>query len=101
MGAAQGASRPRRPRAAQIPPAPRRVCYVNPVDPTDAVLQRSFDKEYIVAIVPAIFTLVGLGGILLVLRGARKQRAALAGAMAAGASPGGNFVEAEEGDGPE
>ncbi|HTD53333.1 MAG TPA: DUF3592 domain-containing protein, partial [Thermoanaerobaculia bacterium] len=88
---------------AQNPPGTRRVCYVNPADPTEAVLQRSFGKEYIVAIVPAVFMLVGLGGILLVLRGIRKQRAALAGAAAAGAGTpaGGRFVEAEKAEEPE
>jgi hypothetical protein len=101
MGGSSGGYEAKAAVVAQNPPGTRRVCYVNPADPTDAVLQRSFDREYIVAIVPAIFTLVGLGGILLVLRAVRKQRAALAGAAAAGASPGGRFVEAEEGDGPE
>ncbi|HYT31372.1 MAG TPA: DUF3592 domain-containing protein, partial [Thermoanaerobaculia bacterium] len=100
MGGSSGGYDAKAAVVAQNPPGTRRVCYVNPADPTDAVLQRSFDREYIVAIVPAVFTLVGLGGILLVLRGVRKQRAALAGAVAAGASTpsGGRFIEAEERD---
>src|SRR5260370_24236121 len=54
-----------------------------------------------VAIVPAVFMAAGLGGILLVLQVARKQRAALAGAAAEGDLSSGRFVEAEEDEEPE
>jgi len=103
MGGSSGGYDAKAAVVAQNPPGTRRVCYVNPADPTEAVLQRSFGKEYMVAIVPAVFMAAGLGGILLVLGAARKQRAALAGAAAAGAggSSGGRFVEAEEGEEPE
>jgi hypothetical protein len=100
MGGSSGGYDAKAAVVAQNPPGTRRLCYVNPADPTDAVLQRSFGKEYMVAIVPAVFMAAGLGGILLVLRGARKQRSTLAAATTA-AQSGGRFVEAEEGEEPE
>jgi hypothetical protein len=103
MGGTTGGYAAKAAVVAQNPPGTRRVCYVNPADPTEAVLQRSFDNEYMVAIVPAVFMAAGLGGILLVLRGAHKQRSTLAAAAAAGAeaSSGGRFVEAEEDEEPD
>src|SRR5262249_20058227 len=99
MGGSSGGYNSKAAVVAQNPPGTRRVCYVNPADPNDAVLDRSFDKEYIVAIVPAIFTLVGAGGIFFVLRAMSRQRASLAAAAAAGAAAraaGSRFIEAQD-----
>ncbi len=45
------------------------ICYVNPHDPTQAVLQRGFHAGFLVALVPLVFLLVGVGGLVGVLRG--------------------------------
>jgi hypothetical protein len=44
------------------------VCYVNPDDPSEAVLKRGFDATLLLALLPLVFLLVGLGGIVGSLR---------------------------------
>jgi hypothetical protein len=56
------------------PPGRQTVCYVNPQEPEEAVLTRSFTPEFVWALFPSVFILVGGGGIffnLLASRGAR------------------------------
>jgi hypothetical protein len=53
----------------RLPPLTRTTCYVNPEEPTEAVLDRSISREYAFVLVPLLFLLVGLGGIILTLRG--------------------------------
>jgi hypothetical protein len=60
------------------PPGTRMTCYVNPRDPTDAVLERGFTAHFLFGLIPGVFILVGGGGIVFVLR---------AGGRAATASP--------------
>lgn len=75
------------------PPGARCTCYVNPEDPWDSVLTRSFSKDYLVALVPLLFLAVGLGGILFTLRNMRRTRAA--GETGFGAPGGFSFAQEE------
>jgi hypothetical protein len=47
----------------------RPVCYVNPGNPSEAVLQRGWHAKLLLALFPLPFLLVGLGGIAYALRG--------------------------------
>jgi uncharacterized protein DUF3592 len=58
----------------RLPPLTRTVCYVNPKDPAEAVLNRDFSHEYAFGLVPLLFVAVGLGGIIFTLRGTFKER---------------------------
>ncbi|MBN1125311.1 MAG: DUF3592 domain-containing protein [Sedimentisphaerales bacterium] len=49
------------------------VCYVNPEDPTQAVLQRGFTWNLLFGLIPMVFVLVGIGGIIGVSRTARRK----------------------------
>ncbi|HUP43527.1 MAG TPA: DUF3592 domain-containing protein [Thermoanaerobaculia bacterium] len=59
----------------RLPPGTRTVCYVDPADPTEAVLDRSFTAEYLFGLLPLAFVGVGAGGIVLTLVGARRGKA--------------------------
>jgi Protein of unknown function (DUF3592) len=53
----------------RLPPLTRTVCYVNPDDPSEAVLNRDFSTDYfLAALVPLIFVGASLGAIVLTLR---------------------------------
>jgi hypothetical protein len=53
----------------RLPPLTRTVCYVNPDDPSEAVLNRDFSTDYfLAALVPLIFVFASLGAIVLTLR---------------------------------
>jgi len=45
------------------------VCYVNPNDPSEAVLKRGFHAKLLLALFPLPFLLVGIGGLAATLRG--------------------------------
>ncbi len=59
---------------ARYPPGTRTVCYVDPADPTQAVLHRGLSADYWVALVPLVFLLVGAGGMYGVARSGRMHR---------------------------
>lgn len=65
-----------------LPPGTRTVCYVNPEDPTQAVLDRGMSLEYLFALIPLFFVAVGGGGIYLVLGAGRRAAATRAAAQA-------------------
>lgn len=44
------------------------LCYVNPADPFDAVLKRGFQAGLLVALIPLVFLLIGVGGLVGTLR---------------------------------
>lgn len=46
----------------RYPPGMRTVCYVNPSDPTDAVLDRDYPHDMWFGFVALIFPLIGIGG---------------------------------------
>jgi uncharacterized protein DUF3592 len=54
----------------RLPPLTRTVCYVNPREPAEAVLNRDFSADYAFGLVPLLFVAVGLGGLVFTLRGA-------------------------------
>lgn len=54
--------------------AERPVCYVNPQNPSEAVLKRGFHAKLLLALFPLPFLLVGVGGLIGTLR--RKRPAA-------------------------
>ena len=55
-------------------PGSRTVCYVNPGDPTDAVLERGFTSGLWFGLLPLLFVAVGGVGIHFTLRAARRDR---------------------------
>ncbi|HEY7368599.1 MAG TPA: DUF3592 domain-containing protein [Thermoanaerobaculia bacterium] len=77
---------------ARYPAGSTTVCFVNPEDPTEAVLHRGFTKTYLVALVPILFMVVGGGGAILAFRsrgriGSAAPGADLAAARAMPATP--------------
>jgi hypothetical protein len=62
----------------QYPRGSTAVCYVNPTDPTDAVIQRGFSWEMAFGLIPFVFALIGVGGVAGTL--ARRSRARAASA---------------------
>jgi hypothetical protein len=71
---------------ARLRPGTAVFCYVNPADPTDAVIERGFTPELWIGLVPLVFMAIGAGGMVAM---ARQPRAATAGIPAATAiSPG-------------
>ncbi|MBE2215395.1 MAG: DUF3592 domain-containing protein, partial [Opitutaceae bacterium] len=58
------------------PPGARVLCYVNPADPTDAVLQRGWSGSMAFGLIPIVFALAG-GGLLYAM--VRQWRAPAAG----------------------
>jgi hypothetical protein len=55
--------------AKQYKTAARPICYVNPDDPSEAVLRRGFHAKLLLALVPLVFLLIGVGGLAGALRG--------------------------------
>jgi hypothetical protein len=49
---------------AQYPAGATASCYVNPHDPTDAVLDREFTPAILIGLFPAAFFFVGVGGLV-------------------------------------
>lgn len=62
--------------ARRFPAGSRAICFIDPADPEEAVLERGFGKPYLAAIAPLLFLLVGGGGVYFVLRGARAKPSA-------------------------
>jgi hypothetical protein len=50
------------------PPGRKMICYVNPKDPTDAVVQRGFSRGMWFGLLPLLFVLAGAAGIAGALR---------------------------------
>jgi hypothetical protein len=48
---------------ARYPPGTRAVCYVNPEDPADVVLERGFTPDMWFGLIPLVFVLIGSGGL--------------------------------------
>ena len=90
LGGSSGGRAAKEAVVARHPAGTRTVCWVDPADPQEAVLARSFTKDYWVGVVPLVFLAAGGGGLLWVASTARKKRA--------GTTPG--FSGAEAGTGP-
>jgi len=54
---------------AQYQATPPPPCYVNPNDPSEAVLRRGFHAKLLLALLPLTFLLIGVGGLVGSLRG--------------------------------
>jgi len=52
----------------RLPPGTETVCYVNPAEPTQAVLERGFTAEMWFGLIPLVFVLIGGGGLFFTLR---------------------------------
>lgn len=52
----------------QHPPGAKRICYVNPRDPTDAVLNRGLSPVMLFGLLPLVFVAIGIAGIRGTLR---------------------------------
>lgn len=55
----------------RYPPGARVTCFVDPADPSSAVLSRGFSAFYLVGLVPLLFFLVGLTVMVFALRSGR------------------------------
>jgi len=72
------------------------VCYVNPKDPSEAVLKRGFHLGLLVGFIPILFVAVGLAGLAHAIRGRKRRlQSASAGGMSPGAKVGGETVSAD------
>jgi hypothetical protein len=76
MGGSSGGYRGKAAIVARFSPGSRAVCYVNPRDPNDAVLERGFTSDLWFGLIPLVFALVGGGGLVYSRRLARRERSA-------------------------
>ncbi len=83
----------------RIPAGSTVTCWVNPDDPFDAVVERGFTADYLFGLVPGLFALVGLGGIVFVVWGARSLRKEAGRPSWAPAGAARDFVRLAAGDG--
>lgn len=58
----------------QFPPGRETECFVNPADPTEAVLVRGFTPMMLFGLLPLVFLLVGVGGLAHFARGGFKTK---------------------------
>jgi hypothetical protein len=66
FGGSSSGYREKRAIADRYQPGSRVTCFVNPADPTDAVLDRGFVGELWFGLIPAVFCAVGLLGFLFI-----------------------------------
>jgi len=59
------------------PVGQRTICYVNPADPRDAVMERAFTSDLYVGLIPLVFFGIGLLGLFYTIRGMRKRSGTL------------------------
>lgn len=71
---------------ARYPPGLRTVCYINPEDPGEAVLNRGLSLVYLLGLFPLLFAAAGAGGIALSLRARSRRRTAAPEPLLAGVS---------------
>jgi hypothetical protein len=60
---------------ARYPPGTKAVCYINPNEPSEAVLMRGFSAEMWFGLFPLLFVAVGGGGLIFVARQNRRNPA--------------------------
>jgi len=58
-----------------LPPGTVTQCWVDPEDPSNVVLDRGFSLAYLIVLFPMVFVAIGVGGIVMVLFGARRMAA--------------------------
>jgi len=66
---------------------PDTVCYVNPRDPAEAVLERGYTAEVWFGLFTLLFVLFGVLGLFVTVRGVRKRKTAVAPERRAAAAP--------------
>jgi hypothetical protein len=71
MGGSSGGYDSKAEVVAGIPPGTETTCYVDPNDPFEAVMERGFTTDYFFGLIPLVFAVVGFGGMVLVVMGAR------------------------------
>ena len=59
-------------RRAWYPPGKKTTCYVNPRDPGDAVIERGFTPDMWFALIPLVFVVVGVWGMVYSTRAAKR-----------------------------
>ena len=64
MTGSDGDYRSKRKIVNRYPPGKSAYCYVNPENPTEAVISREFNNSWRVAVLSSVFMLVGVGGII-------------------------------------
>jgi hypothetical protein len=68
------------------------VCWVNPENPSEAVLKKDFSATYLLGLIPIVFLLAGVGIMTMGVRAGRQKKvsmaSAAAGAAGAAGSPG-------------
>ena len=60
----------------RYPPGFHTLCYVNPSEPTEAVLERGFTADMWFGLIPFVFVLIGGGGVTYSLRQRKRASAA-------------------------
>lgn len=78
MGASSSGRSRKEQVVARYPAGSRAVCYVNPKDPTEALLNRSLSPFLLVGLIPLLFFVVGAGGLVHLLRSALKASRSVA-----------------------
>jgi len=59
---------------AALPAGAGTLCYVNPNDPFEAVIERGFTGDYLFGLMPLIFTLIGIGGLVFAIKALRSAK---------------------------
>jgi len=57
------------------PPGKKAVCYVNPDDPAEAVIERGYTDDVWFCLIPLVFVAVGAGGIFFTVRNHLRKKA--------------------------
>lgn len=57
----------------QYPPGRKTTCFVNPTDPTEAVLERRFTNDMWLGLIPLVFLAIGIGGMVFAIRKSRSK----------------------------
>jgi hypothetical protein len=68
MGGSSSGYEGKRAVVARYPPGAKAVCYVNPRQPTEAVLNRGFTTDLWFGLIPLVFVGVGAGGLVFTVR---------------------------------
>jgi hypothetical protein len=59
---------------ARFMPGSTAICYVDPADPTEAVLNRGFTPIMWIGLLPLVFALIGVAGLVTTVRKRRQER---------------------------
>src|SRR5688572_5548994 len=74
MGGSSSGHKSKAAIVAQYPVGAQRNCYVNPNNPSEAVLERSLTASMWFGAIPAVFVLVGAGGVTAMMRKSSTER---------------------------